>query len=257
MEIKTIDDIKNSNLFGNSNYDYIIEQSMSALTNNNLKTMNIGDTPISPMTIDDDLTPILLSEEVTTKYRQLVELINNPETAKEYSYVLLGKSALIGGDPCYFINKIIDCNSDTHDLSNRITHVDVEKLNDAISYAARNNYNFISLGHTHPSISDEEKKNTLAHYLPKEVKDSEYIREAGLNLSLQDFVSYEVLHEHFADNLNIRTTQTVIMHNGEMVMFGKQNGNLKRFSIIMDITTGESIYVSSKEEMKENKQIYN
>lgn len=31
MEIKTIEDVRNSNLFGNSNYNYIMEESMKAL----------------------------------------------------------------------------------------------------------------------------------------------------------------------------------------------------------------------------------
>ena len=253
MEIKTIDDVKNSNLFGNSNYDYIIEKSMKALRDNSSqfigRNMDIGDTPISPISMNDDFTPIILSNIVMQEYKKLITLINNPETAKEYSFVLLGKLVTLDNNQCYFVDRIVDCNSSTDNLSNRETKMDETKLNDAINFGKSNGYNFYSLCHTHPLISDNSKKTTIAEYLPDIVKESEYIREPGLNLSLQDFVSYEALYQYFKSNPNIITCQTVIMFNGEMVIFSKQNNELKRFVIIMD-KSGESVYVSSDEDYK-------
>ena len=88
MEIKTIEDVRNSNLFGSSNYDHIIEESMKALSTNESqfigRNMDVGDTPISPVSMADDFTPILLSDEVMQKYKRLIILINNREKAKEY-----------------------------------------------------------------------------------------------------------------------------------------------------------------------------
>ena len=110
MEIKTIEDVKNSNLFGNSNYNHIMEESMKVLSDNisqfASRNMDVGDTPISPVSMNDDFTPILLSDEVMQEYKRLIALINTPETAKEYSYVLLGKSASFAGEKCYFVDKI-------------------------------------------------------------------------------------------------------------------------------------------------------
>ena len=40
------------------------------------------------------------------------------------------------------------------------------------------------------------------------------------------------------------------MYNGEMVMLGKQQNKLSRMITIMDMSTGEEIYVSSKENYK-------
>lgn len=68
-----------------------------------------------------------------------------------------------------------------------------------------------------------------------------------MNLSLQDFVSYESLYEYFKNNPNIRTCKTVIMYSGEMVMLGKKNDKLSRMTTIMGMS-GQEIYVSSKEE---------
>jgi len=254
MQIKNINDVKETKLFGNSNFDNIIEKSQNVLEKHKEefsgRNMDIGDTPISPMSLDDEYTPILLSGDVMEQYRKLVMLINNSDTAKEYSYVLLGKKCILAGELCYLIDKFIDCNSD--ELSSRITHIDNEKLNDAISFAMQNGYNFISLGHTHPNIPEEERKNTVSTYLSEDTIKSEYIREPGLNLSLQDFISYESLYQYFINNPNIRTCQTVIMYNGEMTMFSKQNDNLSRFTVILDSATGEPIYVSSKDEVKDN-----
>ena len=151
------------------------------------------------------------------------------------------------------IDQMIDCNSQESDLSSRVAKMDEQKLNQAVQFALQNGYDFISIGHTHPNIPEEERTTTIANYLSDEVRDSEYIREAGLNLSLQDFVSYESLYQYFAKNPNIRTAQTVIMFNGEMAMVSKTGSKLSRSAVLMDRTIGEEIYVSSKEEYNKNK----
>ena len=55
MEIKTIDDVRKSNLFGSSNYNHIIEESMKVLQENSSqftgRNMDVSDTPISPGTL--------------------------------------------------------------------------------------------------------------------------------------------------------------------------------------------------------------
>lgn len=256
-EIKSIEDIKQTQLFGTSSFDSIINQSLQVLNNNpylvSERNMDIGDTPISPMMIEDDYTPILFSSEVVEAYKRLVEIINISETAKEYSFVLLGKLGNFAGDKCYVVDKLIDCNSENTNLSNRITKIDEDKLNKTIQFALQNGYNFISLGHTHPNISEDERTTTIASYFSDEVKTSECIRDAGLNLSLQDFISYESLYQYFTNNPNVRTAQTIIMYNGEMAMISKENSSLNRFVVLMDKTTGEEIYVSSKEEFNKNK----
>ncbi len=251
-EIKTLSDVKQSGLFGTSNFDSIINNSMQVLNNHpelvSERGMDIGDTPISPMTLDDDYTPILFSKEVMSSYEKLVNIINITETAKEYSFVLLGKSGTLGDQECYLVDQIIDCNSKESGLNSRVTKIDEQKLNQAIRFALQNGYNFISIGHTHPNIPEEEKNTTIANYLSDEVRNSEYIREAGLNLSLQDFISYESLYQYFAKNPNIKTAQTVIMFNGEIAMVCKTGSSLNRLVFLMDRATGKEIYVSSKED---------
>ncbi len=251
-EIKTLFDVKQRKLFETSNFDNIINSSMQVLSDHpelvSQKGMDIGDTPISPMVLEDDDIPIIFSSEVTASYKKLVDMINIPETAKEYSFVLLGKSGTLGDEKCYLVDQMIDCNLQGSNLNNRVTKIDEQKLNQTVQFAIQNGYDFISIGHTHPNIPKEERTATIANYLSEDVKNSEYIREAGLNLSLQDFISYESLYQYFRENPNVKTAQTVIMYNGEMAMISKTGSSLSRSTILMDRATGEEIYVSSKEE---------
>lgn len=255
MKIKTIKDVVDSNLFPDNRFqaimqqtEYILKEHKSIFSN---KDMDISDTPISPMNLDDEYTPILFDQNVVETYEKLVKMINEPDTAVEYSFILLGKSAVLADENCYVIDQLIDCTL-YNNLSNRQTQIDEEKLNKVIKKAQSEGYNFISLGHTHPNISEDERKITVANFLTDEQKKLEFIRAAGLNISLQDFVSYESLYNYFKSNPNIRTAQTIIMYNGEIAMFSKSKNKLNRMTIIMDMINGKEIYVSSKEDYKKS-----
>jgi len=256
--IKTLEDVKKSNLFGTSNFDNIINNSLEVINNNpelsSKRNMDIGDTPISPMALDDDDTLMIFSKEVMDYYKKLVDMINIEETAKEYSFVLLGKSGTFADMKCFLIDQMINCDTDETELYNRQTSMDQEKLNDAVKFGLQNGYDFFSIGHTHPNIPEEEKKETVANYLSDEAKKEAYIREPGLNLSLQDFISYEGLYDYFKDNPNIKTAQTVIMFNGEMAMISKTGSKLNRMTFLVDRTNGEEIYVSRKENYNKKSQ---
>ena len=125
-EIKTLEDVKQSGLFGTSNFDSIINSSLEVLDSRpdlvSERGMDISDTPISPMALDDDYTPMLFSPEVMRDYKRLVEIINDPVTAKEYSFVMLGKSGSFGGEKCYLVDRIVDCS--LPNLSIRVTQMD-------------------------------------------------------------------------------------------------------------------------------------
>ena len=213
--------------------------------------MDITETPISPFNIKDDQIEIFLSEEVTKEYNKLVKMINEPSTALEYPIVLLGKHKEADGIRFYFVDKLYYCYNQDQKLSSRVVYYDQSKLNEIINYANQNGYNFVSLAHTHPNISQEEKANTIAGNLSDEIKEQFKIREAGLNLSFQDLIQYESLYEYYKDNPNIRTFETIIMYNGEIAMFGKHNEKYKKIVNIYDGLTFENIKTAT------NKQIIN
>ena len=257
MEFKTLDDVKRARLFGNSDFSNIINKSLKVIKENQRvfgKDVDITDTPISPMCIEDDLSPILFDEEVMNEYEKLIKLSNDSETALEHSFVLLGKKCKIGDEEGYLVDKFINCDSD--DLRNDKVHGGEKKINDAINYGVNNSYTFISLGHNHPMPSLNVAGRTVARYLDDKTRDEEFIREAGLNISLQDFIAYESLYLYFFYRQNIRTSQTIFMYNGEVAIVSKQNTELRRFPIVLNAKTGEALYVSSKEDYKK-KELWN
>ena len=136
MELKTISDVEKFNLFPDDRFTTIMQQTEKILKEHNAelanRNMDIGDTPISPVSLDDEYTPILLSDNVVDTYNKLVETINNPNTALEYSFVLLGKSASLSGEKCYMVDQIIDCSLYDDNLSNRQTRMDNNKLNEIV-----------------------------------------------------------------------------------------------------------------------------
>lgn len=258
MELKTINDVENSGLFPDNRFNKIIKKTTMILDDHKSdfefkkRNIDITDTPMSPMCLDDNYIPILLSGDVFEVYKKMVQTINNPQTALEYSFLLFGKTAELSGEKCYLIDKIVDCTSYDNDLNNRSTSIDNEKLNNSVREALNSGYDFISIGHTHPNIPQEERKISIANYLTESEKNDEYIRDVGLNLSLQDFIQYQSIYEVFKNNPNITTCQTIIMYNGEMVMLGRNDDKLSRFTSIIDLATYEDIYVSSKEEFKKS-----
>lgn len=243
MSIKSYDI---QNIFNSNRYEKIISESIKAISNNNLNDrLDITDIPISPSSLKDDTTLVFLSEEVSKEYMKLVQMINSEDSAKEYALVLIGKTGTSEEEKICYVEKIFYCG--TKDLNSRSVSYDNDKLNEILNYATSNGYNFISLAHTHPKISEEERKITVANLLSDELKKQEGIREVGLNISLQDFVTYETLYQFYKNNPNIKTCQTIIMYNGELVMFGKENDEIKRFIDIYNMYTNEPVYVSSPE----------
>lgn len=252
-KLRTIEDIKNSGIIVDSKLQELMQESLSIIQNNNLDGMDITDTPISPNYIEDDDMEIVLTEEVTKEYKRIVQMINNPSTALEYPMVLLGRLKEADGIRFYSIEKLIHCSSSNQKLNSRVVNYDQDKLNDTIKLANRDGYNFVSLCHTHPNISQEERTKTVGEYLSGEQKENFAIRDTGLNISLQDFVQYESIHNYYFANPNVRTFETIIMYNGEIAMFGKVDGKYKKMSNIYNGLTFENIPVySSKESVNKN-----
>ena len=234
--MKTIEEVKNSDVYVSNQYDALLESVDSLLKNNSfLSNLDFTDTPISPLTMVSDETPICLADNVIEKIKSIMTLINNPQTAFEYSYVILGKKFCEKGVLSYIIYDILDCTKNDN-LSNRITEIDNNKLNKIVSYGLQNGCDYISICHTHPKISEEVAKTTLAYYLSKELKEKESIREAGLNLSIQDLVSYQSLLEWKQKaNLNIEVCQTILMFNGEISMISKNEKGYRRYINFYDL----------------------
>ena len=229
--MKSIQEYRNSDVY-NRKLDNITNESNNII-DRNFKDSNIDitDTPIPVTTFDDDISDVYFSIESSRNYEQLVSKINSiNELSKEYSFVLIGKSIESEEGTYYIIDYLLDISG--NNLSNRITSIDVNKLQKYIEWAATNNYNLISIGHTHPLISEDEKKTTIANYMTSKFKEEFNIREPGLNLSLQDLILYNSLYNQINKlwpNKFKYIINTVIMYNGEICMIEKDSNYYKRF----------------------------
>ena len=87
-----LNEIKSNLTFLDDRYDSLLEETQTILNTNNFdgRNINIGDAPISPMSLDDSNTTVYLSPEIIEEYKSLVPKLINPETALEYAYLLVG-----------------------------------------------------------------------------------------------------------------------------------------------------------------------
>lgn len=235
----------------NESYEKYIKKVKEIIKENSLedKGLSITDTPLSPMLLKDDNLPIMLMPTVGKKYKEIVSLINdeNKATALEYGFILLGKVGNLKDIDCCVIYEMIECSE--QNLNNKSIVYSQEKINEAQRIMIEKGYNFISLAHTHPKTKPSIQSNMLASYLPEDIKQNELIRETGLNISLQDIISYkDGVYEPYKESSQILTSSTIIMFNGEIVMFSIRNGELVRYVDITDLYSGDLVYVSNANE---------
>ena len=230
--MKTIQEYRDSNIC-NERLEAVITNSNDIINDKFVgSNIDITDTPIPVTMFDNDSNDVYFSVSSSKEYNDLVNKINSlGESSKEYSFLLIGKSINSEDGTYYIIDYLLDISGSN--LSNRLTSVDINKLQAYIEWAISNNYDLISIGHTHPLISDDEKKTTIARYMDFEFKEYNDIREPGLNLSLQDLISYDSLCEQINNiypNKFKHILDTIIMFNGEICMIEKDSNFYKRFT---------------------------
>lgn len=230
--MKTIQEYRNSNVY-NERLEDVITNSNDIINEKFIgSNIDITDTPIPVTMFDNDSNDVYFSISSSKEYNDLVGKINSlGESSKEYSFLLIGKFVDGEDGTYYIIDHLLDISGSN--LSNRITSVDTNKLQAYIEWAISNNYDLISFGHTHPLISDDEKNTTIARYMDSEFKDFYDVREPGLNLSLQDLISYDSLYEQINNiypNKFKHILDTIIMFNGEICMIEKDSNFYKRFT---------------------------
>lgn len=190
---------------------------------NEVSSVDVTEIPIAPALLEDSDLEVFLMPEVYNEYSRLLSLINDEKTAKEYPFILLGNYKVIDGSTFLVFEKFINGFTSDDLLHERIVNFD----SDILTNAANNiDYSVISIGHTHPKLSDDLIINTLASNLSKNTRDTNRIRRAGLNLSVQDFVQYDSLREQITFK---EVFQTILMYNGELNIIGNNNGKYYKF----------------------------
>lgn len=240
--------IKEKLLFLEDKYDLLIEESIRIISDKKSEFQNrnidIGDTPISPMSLNDNNNYVFLSKEVSEEYKNIVSNLQKPDTALEYAYLLVGIKDFNNNIKIEFIFDV----SKESSINNRTVEYDNEKINKIINSMRSVGCNFFSICHTHPLIPLKERKSTIANYLALDTLERECIRNPGLNLSLQDIIGYNILNQQIKNwDSSISFCSTVIMYNGEIVIFEIENEKIMRYVNIFDENTNKKLPVSSNE----------
>lgn len=193
---------------------------------NEMVGVDITDIPIGPSLIEDNELEVFLLTEVYNEYSKLLKLINDHNTAKEYPFIMLGNYKSVNEETFLVFEKFIYGYKKGVELQSRIVNFDSDILTNTVNI---DGFSVISIGHTHPNLSDDLIRETVAWNLEKDVKDYNKIRRPGLNLSVQDFIQYESLREQIT---NKKVLQTILMYNGELNIIDNVNGKYCKFSNI-------------------------
>lgn len=193
----------------------------------------IGNIPIAPEVIPDNKErEVYLSQKIVREYSALVEKINSPDSAKEYPFVLVGENDPDGSDSILFYDLIPCQENDGQLYSNEVRH----DMN--VVANAADSYPIIALGHTHPSLEDDELKHTLASRMNKTEREKYKVRKAGLNLSLQDIYQAVYLQEQLA---RTKVLECVIMYNGDFILVDNNGEKTSKYTSIYGFKDDEAI----------------
>ena len=183
------------------------------------------DIPIPLELIEEDKSQITVDENIKGPLNELLEIIKDKEKGKEYPFLLTGslkdENAMI---------KDMKFTFNIQYLKNNFAEINPELLQEGIQNGVNNNYDTYIICHTHPNIQDEEKQKMLASKISPKLKEKFGIKEAGLNLSLQDLRQLVAFNHRLKDRLPPNSTvyMAVLMHNGAFEAVHIENGKFKR-----------------------------
>lgn len=186
------------------------------------------DIPIPLELIEEDETPITVNKSMKGPLNELLEIIKDKEKGMEYPFLLTGSSKDENG-----MIKDMKFTFNIQYLKNNYAEINPELLQEGIQNGINNNYDTYIICHTHPNIQDEEKQKMLAGKISPELKEKFRIKEAGLNLSLQDLRQLVAFNYRLKDKLPPNSTvyMAVLMHNGTFQAIYIENGKFKRKKI--------------------------
>ncbi len=221
-----------------------------ALELENDSSHEISDIPLSPITISSNEEKVVLTEKVYETYKHLVSRINNPQTAQEVPFLLLGRNKIVDNEEYIVFEDIIFSNTNVDSLKDTSVSIDEELFK---KYVSSSDYDVISIGHTHGNVEEQIKNNSLARKLSSEVKDRYAIRDTGLNVSVSDIWQHEAFKQIASQLGNKRVMQTIIMYNGDIVVINDKN--ISKSSHVIAEKDNEMIDVSVFESEKSNKVV--
>lgn len=212
----------------------------------NDSSKEVSDIPLSINNINNNGKQIIFSEEVSLFYNDIINRITNPNTANEIPYVLLGKIKVIDGVEVVLFEKVVIAIKDKNKLNDLSVSLDEDTFRECIS---NEDYDVVSIGHTHGNVNETLKNNSLARNISNELREKYQIRDTGLNLSVADIWQHEAF-KAIASESGKKVLQTIIMYNGEVVVV--DSDNINKFDSVYKMENSQIKLVSSFEDVKEH-----
>lgn len=212
----------------------------------NDSSKEVSDIPLSINNININGKQIIFSEEVSLFYNDIINRITNPNTANEIPYVLLGKIKVIDGVEVVLFEKVVIAIKDKNKLNDLSVSLDEDIFRECIS---NEDYDVVSIGHTHGNVNETLKNNSLARNISNELREKYQIRDTGLNLSVADIWQHEAF-KTIASESGKKVLQTIIMYNGEVVVV--DSDNINKFDSVYKMENSQIKLVSSFEDVKEH-----
>lgn len=152
---------------------------------------------------------ITTTDSVNDTLKNLLEMANNSEHSLEVPFAIIGKSGELNSVEMLFDDDAL--------LENTIAFTNPDKLGDVYNKILKSeDLDTLVVSHTHPKVPEQIKEKTLTHKMPQKLKAKYGIKDAGLNLSLQDLYQLESLHEQIGDKVNVLLG--VLMYNGDLIL---------------------------------------
>ncbi len=167
------------------------------------------------------------------------EVINEKETAKEYPFLLSGKTSIDErGNKLISIEEIDMLYDSGLKLENDVVFINEEILGKSVLESTNNGSDVLILCHTHPVVSEKSVDSSLHKKIDDETKKEMWIRDVGLNLSLQDMYQLYKFKKNLEDqreafNLpeNCVIALGVLMFNGEMNIINIEESTFRKRKI--------------------------
>lgn len=183
----------------------------------------ISDIPIATESIPEKFDHIVvLKPKVLEKYYELLEKINNHESAKEYPFLLVGES--FPDDPTVMsFYDLVPCCQNNSELTSNQVHHDVDILTAAVKTNS-----IVAIGHTHPLLEEDQIKDCLASRMTESERKRFGVKRVGLNLSLQDIYQAMVVQKQTSTKI----LECVIMYNGDFVLVDNDGEAISKYPTI-------------------------
>lgn len=178
----------------------------------------VSDIPLSTALMQDSGTDIIMTATVFEQYKLLIQRANS-ELPVEIPFILLGNHREIDGKDTVVFESLRYGYTDESQLKDNSVALDESIFDTSITTGC----SVVSIGHTHPNVSEERKKTTLASGLSDELKEKLQIRDVGLNLSVADIWQQEYWKQRAKDKgFTGQVLQTIIMYNGDVIVIDDQ-----------------------------------